>query len=112
MYQQLKQPNLDITYTGGWCLLAVRQAFSIPIKYASAMQDWRNGNQHLEPPPNGVAVPIYFDIGSTPDGHVAISLGDGRIASSTLAGTHKGLYIHPSLNDLTRTYARYNKSCT
>jgi hypothetical protein len=59
-----------------------------------------------------VYVPIYFTIGSTPLGHIAISMPDGRVASSTQEGTHQGLYIHPNLNDLIDMYAKYDQGCT
>lgn len=111
-YKQLRTPNLDITYTGGWCLQAVREAFGVAAKYGTAMEDWQSGNQHVGTPPTGIAVPVYFSLGIEPAGHVAISLPDGRVASSTKNGTHKGLYIHPDLQDLVNIYAKYNQGCT
>lgn len=105
---QLRNPNLNITYVGGFCLAAVRDAFGIDSKYTTAMEDWQSGNQHKEAPPTGFAVPIYLSLGKEPAGHIAISLPDGRVASSTQAGTHQGLYIHPNLDDLVRVYAGAN----
>lgn len=112
MYTQLRQPDLGITYKGGWCLDAVRRAYGIGAKYGTAMADWNSGNKRHEPPPRGFSVPVYFSLGNEPAGHIAISLPDGKVASSTQAGTHKGLYIHPNLNDLIRIYSVANKGCT
>lgn len=120
MWTQLITPNLGIAYTGGWCLKAVADAFSIPAnspnRYASAIDDWNAekaaGHTHSELPPKGVYVPVYFTLGTVPAGHVAISLPDGRVASSTQEGNHQGLYIHPNLNHLINLYAKYNGSCT
>lgn len=109
---QLRSPDLGISYTGGLCLQAVREAFSVPAKYVRAIDDWNSGDRQTGTIPNGVAVPVYFSLGLEPAGHVAIRLPDGRIASSTQNGTHKGLYIHPDIKDLIAVYAKYNKSCT
>lgn len=111
-YQQITNPNLNITYTGGWCLKAVRDAFGIGARYATATDDWNSGNQHKEQPPGGLSVPVYFSLGTEPAGHVAIHLPDGKVASSTLSGTHKPLYIHPNMADMIRIYAKANRSCT
>ena len=113
-WSQLAAPNLGITYTGGWCLKAVEDAFNTEHLYPSAMDSWNagNGNHPGEQPPAGVAVPVYFTLGSTPAGHIAISLPDGRVASSTQEGTHQGLYIHPTLQDLINIYTQYDQGCT
>ena len=115
---QLVTPNLQITYTGGWCLKAVADAFGVPWnlpdRYAEALADWNanEGNHPGELPPAGVYVPVYFSLGDVPAGHIAIALPDGRVASSTFPGVHQGLYIHPSLNDLIAMYAPANGGCT
>lgn len=116
-WQQVKTPNLGITYIGGWCLSAVDEAFGTPHLFGTATADWQSGenghgNHDNDLPPRGVAVPVYFSLGSTDDGHIAIALPDGTVASSTLTGTHQGLYIHPSLHDLVTMYGQYNKGCT
>jgi hypothetical protein len=119
-WHQAKTPNLGVTYTGGMCLEAVADAFGTPHVYPSAMADWLSGepagdygsgHNHHEAPPTGVSVPVYFSLGDEPAGHIAISLPDRRVASSTQNGTHKGLYIHPNMADLIRIYAEYHKTC-
>lgn len=116
MWKQLLSPNLAIEYTGGLCLKAVRQAFGINAKHATASDDWesskRLGKSHAEMAPKGFSVPVHFSLGDEPAGHIAIYLPDGRVASSTKSGTHQGLYIHPDIQDLIDIYARYHKSCT
>jgi len=105
MFQQLKSPDLGITYTGGWCLQAVQNAFNTDHPYPTATAQWvAEKNKHFDKPPQGMAVPVFFSFTSEPAGHIAISLPDGRIASSTQSGTHRGLYIHPNLNDLMKVY--------
>lgn len=111
-WKQLRQPDLGVTYEGGMCLKACREVFGIPAKYGTAMQDWNSGVKYTSAPPPGVAVPVYFSLGTEPAGHIAIHLPNGRVASSTQNGIHKGLYIHPNMADLVRIYAKYNGSCT
>lgn len=116
IYTQLRTPNLGITYTGGMCLGAVQTAFNVnPHKYPNAMSDWlsgrSDGSNHYNMPPTGVFVPIYFSLGDEPAGHVAISLPDGRVASSTQNGTHIGLQIHPNMQNLIDIYTQYHESC-
>lgn len=115
-WQQIITPNLTISYTGGWCLQAVQNAFGTAHPYSSAMQDWLSGenghgNHDGELPPAGVYVPVYFSLGDEPRGHIAISMPNGWVASSTLPGVNKGLYIHPSLAALISMYAKYNEGC-
>ena len=80
-YQQLRSPNLDITYTGGYCLKAVQDAFGTPHRYPSAMDDWNanEGNHPGELPPAGHFVPVYFSLGNEPAGHIATLLNIGRM---------------------------------
>lgn len=111
-WRQVKQPNLNITYTGGWCLAACRTAFGIAAKYPTATADWNAGPKRSGKPPAGLYVPVYFSLGKVAAGHIAIAMPDGRVASSTQNGPHQGLYIHPNLADLVALYARYNGGCT
>lgn len=109
-YKQLKDANIGIQYTGGWCLNAVQRAFGAPWSGASATDAWYNRTtyKHTDIPPLGITVPIYFDgLNGEPAGHVAIRLDDGTVASSTLAGTHNGLYIHPNIEHLLQVYRNY-----
>lgn len=124
-YQQLVTPNTNIPYVGGFCegfvegtvgqaTLPTLTHQTMSGVYSTASNAWANlpGKHPGEQPPSGVTVPVYFSLGSTPAGHVAISLPDGRVASSTQSGFHTTAYIHPSLTDLINTYAKYNNGCT
>lgn len=110
--KQLIYPNLNIEYRGGWCLDAVRRCFGIAAKYGSATTDWTSGNKRIELPPKGFSVPVYFALGNEPLGHVAISLPDGKVASATLPGTNRPMFIHPNLQDIVNVYAKNNGGCT
>lgn len=138
MWRQVIDPNWQIPYIGGWCEGytegTVGQA-TLPQKdrngnwftsgvWGNAVSavnpgetgawdmNYGNGNHPGELPPSGVTVAVFFALGSTPAGHTALSLDDGQIASSTQAGYHTRGFIHPNLQDLINTYARYNNGCT
>jgi hypothetical protein len=72
------------------CLMEVREIFGIGQKYGSAIAAW-NGAQHKHTsrPPSGAVVPVFFDTSSRYE-HVAIALGDGRVA--TINGSKWSLY--------------------
>lgn len=114
-YIQLIDANMNTGYQGGWCLKFVQDAFETDHPYASATDAWYanygGGNHPGELPPSGKTVPIYFSLGTEPDGHVAISLDDGTVASSTLSGYHSSPFIHASMQDMINTYAKYNGNC-
>lgn len=113
-YRQLRDANWKVPSTGGWCLEYVQDAFKTDHPDPDAMNAWndnyKSGN-HVSLPPVGKTVPVYFSLGNVPQGHVAISLDDGKVASSTRAGTFPQGYIHPNLNDLVAVYGRYNGGC-
>lgn len=113
-YKQIRDANWNIEYQGGWCLKAVQDAFDTDHISPTAMADWNNGLgvRYTSVPPLGITVPVYFSLGSEPAGHVAIRLDDGYVASSTLAGFHKPMYLHKNLDDLINMYAKYNGGCT
>jgi len=123
-WKQQTDANWRIPYVGGWCEGYVEGAWGQATKptasnqstsgvYASAMAAWNaEPNKHYDLPPKGKTVPVYFSLGSTSYGHVAISLDDGMVASSTQAGFHTQGYLHPNLNHMINTYAPYNKGCT
>lgn len=64
-----------------WCERAVENAFGTQGHYASAIEDWESQQQHRDwqHAPRGAMV--FYDTSS--DGHVALSLGDGRVVSSS-----------------------------
>jgi hypothetical protein len=93
----------------------VQDAFGTDHPDPDAMNAWNDNygsGNHTSLPPAGKTVPVYFSLGNVPQGHVAISLDDGKIASSTRAGTFPQGYIHPNLNDLIAVYGKYNGGCT
>lgn len=125
---QLVTPDYNIPYAGGLCEGFVEGTVgqaTLPARdkngnwqtygpFPTAIAKWEAGlgNHPGEQPPSGVRVPLYFTLGSTPDGHTALQLEDGRVASSTQPGYHTTAYIHPSLEDLIDMYAEYNNGCT
>lgn len=112
--EQLITPNYDIAYTGGYCERFIENTTGQSGVFASATDAWNAGNANHpgELPPSGVRVAVYFALGSTPAGHVALSLEDGRVASSTQEGYHTTAYIHPNLQNLISMYSLYNNGCT
>lgn len=122
---QLHNCNWIIPYVGGWCEGYVEGAWgqaTLPRpdyqkthgvhKSATAAWNANRGNHPNELPPAGHNVPVFFSLGSTPLGHVAISLDDGYIASSSRAGYHTQGYLHPNLNQIISEYGQYNNGCT
>lgn len=135
---QIKDANWRVPYIGGWCEGYVEGAWgqaTLPAQdsrgnwftngvWGNAVAavnpgetgKWNsnpgNGNHPNELPPVGKTVPVYFSLGSTKAGHTAISLDDGKVASSTQAGVHSQGYIHPNLQDLINIYGKYNSGCT
>ena len=63
---------------------AVENAFGTQGHYGSAIQDWRSQHQHTDfrNAPRGAMV--FYNTSS--NGHVALSLGDGRVVSSSAHG--------------------------
>ena len=129
-YRQVIDANWRIPYVGGWCEGYVAGAFgqaTLPTidnqttsaigagGYASAIDKWNadpgNGNHPGELPPVGKTVPVYFSLGDVWQGHTAISLDDGMVASSTQGGFHTQGYIHQNLDNLIWVYGQYNGGC-
>ena len=110
---QLRDANMTVGYTGGWCLKYVQDAFATDHPFPTATAAWNayRGNHPNERPPLGITVPVFFWLGNEPAGHVAIRLDDGFVASSTLAGYHARPYFHPNLDNLIAMYAPYNGGC-
>jgi hypothetical protein len=73
----------------GKCELAVENSFGTSGQYATAYADWQHRAQH----PNSAAAPrgtLVFYMTSA-SGHVAISLGNGTVMSSSAAGHQIGI---------------------
>jgi hypothetical protein len=71
----------------GMCLAWSRQQAGIPSRYSDAATAWRHaiGRRPRDPnPPRGAAV--YWTGGSHGFGHIAISVGHGRVRSSDAGG--------------------------
>lgn len=129
MYQQIITPNISFPYVGGLCEGFVEGSYgqaSAPYKlpngnwttsgvWPSATAAWNtnfgNGNSSSLPP-KGVYVPVYFELGSTSYGHVAIHMPDGRVISSSLPGYNKSGYIYKNLDAMILDYANNNKYCS
>ena len=73
----------------GMCLQVVRTWCGIPARYPDAATAWRNTNhRHFDKnPPRGAAV--YWTGGSKGYGHIAMSLGKGKVRSSDAGGRGK-----------------------
>lgn len=123
-WKQLNDANVSIPYVGGWCEGFVEGAWgqaTLPTPanpttsgiYGSAIEAWNaEPNKHFDLPPVGKTVPVYFSLGNVWQGHVAISLDDGLIASSTQGGYHDKPYFHNNLDNLIWVYGQYNGGCT
>ena len=82
------ESRIGTTRYEGYCERAVENAFGTQGHYGSAIQDWRSQDQHSDwrHAPRGAMV--FYDTSS--NGHVALSLGDGRVVSSSDHG-HVGI---------------------
>lgn len=113
-WKQVRDADMNVGYTGGWCLKYVQDAFGTDHIYPRAIDEWddTSASNHTEVPPLGITVPVFFSLGNVPAGHVAIRLSDGWVASSTQPGVHSTPYYHKSLDDLIAVYGQYNGGCT
>jgi hypothetical protein len=108
---QLRDADMNVGYTGGWCLKYVQDAFGTDHPFPTALSAWNGGQgNHTDIPPMGITVPIYLNLAKEPAGHVAIRLDDGLVASSTQAGYHPKPFFHPNIDNLMQAYAWYNPS--
>ena len=75
------ESKIGSTQYENYCERAVENAFGTQHRYASAIEDWESQDQHTDwqHAPRGAMV--FYDTSS--DGHVALSLGDGRVVSSS-----------------------------
>lgn len=129
MYEQLINPDENFPYVGGLCEGFVEGMFgqaSKPYKlkngswttsgvWPSATAAWQNNYglaNHADLPPEGVSVPVYFELGSTEYGHVATHLSDGRVLSSSLPGYNEKPFIYKNLQAMIDDYARNNTYCS
>lgn len=70
-----------------FCLANVCAGYGIPNKYGSAWEAWEHTQQHTDPIPDGLDVPLYYSYTATIDGstqkygHINVRLKDGRVWS-------------------------------
>jgi hypothetical protein len=78
------ESRIGTTRYEGYCERAVENAFGTQGHYGSARQDWRSQDQHADwrHAPRGAMV--FYD--TSANAHVALSLGDGRVVSSSAHG--------------------------
>jgi hypothetical protein len=77
----------DRVNTPGMCQQQVRLWCGIPARYPDAITAWRNTNDRHpgnRNPPRGAAV--YWGGGSAGHGHIALSLGGGKVRSTDAGG--------------------------
>jgi hypothetical protein len=73
--------------TPNMCLANVCAGYSIPNKYGSAWEAWQHTEQHTDPVPDGLDVPLYYsytvDLGQGAQnyGHINVRLANGTVWS-------------------------------
>ena len=73
--------------TPNLCLANVCAGYSIPNKYGSAWEAWQHTQQHTDPVPAGLDVPLYYsytvDLGQGAQnyGHINVRLANGTVWS-------------------------------
>lgn len=99
------ESRIGTTRYEGYCERAVENAFGTQGHYASAIQDWHSQDQHSDwrHAPRGAMV--FYNTSS--NGHVALSLGDGRVVSSSAHGRVGIVPIDHFQNPLGWAYAPY-----
>lgn len=108
-YKQLKTPDLNVDVIPGWCLAAVKDAFGVQAKYASATLGWQHSIQHQDKNfPENVYIPIWFSIPSVPEGHVAILNTYNGYIYSTSSKTSTKFTVHTSLDAMIKYYGSLN----
>ncbi|MCD2195917.1 hypothetical protein LQ327_21335 [Actinomycetospora endophytica] len=75
------ESKIGSTQYEDYCERAVENAFGTQGHYESAIQDWRSQQQHSDWQHAPKGAMVFYDTSS--DGHVALSLGDGRVVSSS-----------------------------
>jgi hypothetical protein len=69
------------------CLANVCLGYGIPNKYGSAWEAWQHTEQHTDPVPDGLDVPLYYSYTATIDGvtqnygHINVRLANGTVWS-------------------------------
>lgn len=75
------ESKIGSTQYEDYCERAVENAFGTQGHYASAIDDWHSQVQHSDWQHAPKGAMVFYDTSS--DGHVALSLGDGRVVSSS-----------------------------
>lgn len=102
--KQLITPNPHIKCYPGWCLMYVRQAFGLNGLYPSATAGWNAARyKHRDRNfPAGRWVPVWFQLGEEPLGHVALMAPDGSVFSTSDPSNTP--HHHPNLDHLLSYY--------
>lgn len=69
----------------GLCLMFVRSAFNVAAKYPTAYMAWLGAKKkHKTSDPNSIpaGVPVFIDVPGLAAGHVALSVGNGKIRTN------------------------------
>ena len=86
-----------------FCLDNVRRGYGISNKYGSAWIAWQHTQQHFDPPPPNLDVPLFYSYTVKIDGvtanygHINVRLKDGRVWSDG--------YTYQSIEAYTSTHA-------
>jgi hypothetical protein len=75
------ESKIGSTQYENYCERAVENAYGTQHHYASAIEDWHSQQQHSDWQHAPKGAMVFYDTSS--DGHVALSLGDGRVVSSS-----------------------------
>lgn len=95
------------------CLQYVRQTFGLPARYGSATEAWENATKpHTDRNyPAGVWFPVWWELSTNVNGHVALVAPDGTVYSTSNLAPHP-LKHHPNIADVEAYYARYGSTLT
>lgn len=82
-----------------FCLDNVRRGYGISNKYPSAWEAWLHTQQHTDPIPTGVDVPLFYSYTATLDnvtanyGHINVRLANGTVWSDGHIYTNLQAYL-------------------
>jgi hypothetical protein len=88
LHRAVNNALADTSDEPGLCLKQVRIWYGLPARYTSAASAWQRAKLRIKDdriPPRGA--PVFWTGGSKGFGHIALSLGNGRIRSTDVAGS-------------------------
>lgn len=112
MFTQIITPDPNIACKPGWCLQYVRQTYGLDGVHPTATAAWEaSPTQHPDRNfPEGVAVPVWYELDNEPAGHVVLRMPNGNVYSTS--DNNNTPHLHPDLEDLERYYAYYGMPLT